>query len=100
MLPLAIGGAGGLGGFIAGYMYNYPTDIDTKQQPGEITISESELKSLTLQSPHKELKEELVNFKLDNLKKTIIGPRVPTSDELLLSEMRKKIINRRASIAC
>lgn len=94
MLPLAVGSVGGLSGFIAGYLYNYPSTLESDSA----TISESELSSLKLQSPHKELKEELVNFRIETLKKPVIESRMPSSDEQLLLEIHKKITDRRRSI--
>lgn len=89
MLPLAIGGVGGIGGFIAGYMYNYPTD-------GEAN-TESETNSLDTPH-HKGLNEELQKFQKNQLKKTALNSKQPFADDTLLDEMRKKILLRRQSL--
>ena len=90
VLPLAMGGVGGLGGFLAGYMYYAPEAAEQ-----DIT---AELKNLKMQSPHKELREELLQFNKDRLKKITMA-RSPTSDELVLNEMRERLASRRASVA-
>jgi hypothetical protein len=96
MLPLAIGGASSLGGFVMGYMYNYPADTETLN-PAE-PITETDLMKLKLQSPHKELKAELQNFKKNSLRRTTVSSHVQTDGEKMMNEMRQKILNRRLSL--
>lgn len=107
MLPLVLG-VGSVSGFAAGYWYwsdptpssdNTPNlSVDTQFNTG-IT----ELKKLKDQSPHLELKAELIKFDKKKLKKTnsnIIFSKSTrlTGEQQLMENMRQKILNRRLSI--
>lgn len=100
ILPLAILGGGSVG-FVAGYIYNTDTNINSDISKIDINnITAKDLMKLKEQSPHKEIHNELVKFDKEKLKKVDSVENMVKNnvEQELIEKLREKILSRRYSI--
>lgn len=105
MLPF-IGGVGGaIIGFVAGYSYSSSNTEQSKIHDGiktqineeEYVMSINDLRDLKHKSPHKELTEEIINFKTTELNK-VEQKKYQRQESEMIKKIRESMENRRIVI--
>ena len=102
MLPIAVGGASVVSGFVLGYYYQSSGDSKVQFVDGMTVATDGltakDLKKLKDHSPHKEINSELVNFDKTKLKRTETQNPSLSSDVLFLNKVRQIMIIRRQKL--